>query len=132
MTKVCRDPLQDEKDADRAQAKEFGDDHNAFLVGCEDTILTNDDVAATNPKIGDSLEFSCRSGCAEERQHPIFGDGVFSEDSHLCAAAMWSGAIQTDGGHFSILIGSGKESFKKGVKRNGVMPQAKLEPSDLS
>ena len=49
----------------------------------------------------------------------VWGTGVYTDDSAICAAARHAGAIGADGGPVTLSIGGGQDSFK-GSTANGI------------
>ncbi|GFE53259.1 F5 8 type C domain containing protein, putative [Babesia ovis] len=87
-----------------------------IFIKCDDRIDKNEKlVANTNTNI----VVSCSDHCADRKELPVYGkDGVYSDRSSICRAAIHSGVIANKG-TFTVSIESGLP-FYSGSTENGV------------
>jgi hypothetical protein len=69
---------------------------------------------------GLELDYSCPPGGT---LRPVWGDGIYTDSSSVCSAAVHAGALsQARGGNVGIVIGPGRESYA-GSSSNGVVSE---------
>ena len=71
--------------------------------------------------LGEAEQLNCPAGCARGK---VFGTGIYSDDSHVCAAAIHAGVVPPGGGMFTAFIAPGQETYL-GSKRHGVTSRKK-------
>lgn len=69
---------------------------------------------------GESREYRCRCTAEAAESGPIWGTGVYTDDSRICAAARHHGAIGPVGGRIIFETMPGRESYE-GSDSNGVV-----------
>ncbi len=74
--------------------------------------------SAANKFAGDTTEMSCECPMGS-MAGTVWGTGVYTDDSSVCAAALHAGVIGKDGGAVSIVFGGRVESFEGSVA-NGI------------
>jgi hypothetical protein len=77
--------------------------------------------SALRGKTGQKVTYSCPS--AGDTMGPVWGKGVYSDDSSVCAAGRHAGAIGSAGGLVTIEILPGREAYEGSVA-NGVTSSA--------
>lgn len=65
---------------------------------------------------GTTLTVTCPGGCAE---YAVWGTGIYSDDSSVCASAIHAGALGAGGGTTTITIAAGQDAYV-GTTANGV------------
>jgi len=80
---------------------------------CNDSAQT----AHFSGAVGTEVIAECPAGCTTGS---VWGTGTYSDDSHVCVAAVHAGAIQADsGGHVRVAIAAGLSSYEPSTA-NGV------------
>nr|XP_049593092.1 uncharacterized protein LOC125979185 isoform X7 [Syngnathus scovelli] len=77
----------------------------------------------------DSMTFYCPPGCAK---HVVFGTLVYSESSHICAAAIHAGVIQNNIGGDCIVMRAPKQQVYTGSTGNGIISRHLDDPLGVS
>ncbi|XP_037122188.1 macrophage mannose receptor 1-like [Syngnathus acus] len=75
----------------------------------------------------DSMTFYCPPGCAKDK-HFVFGTLVYSESSHICAAAIHAGVIQNNIGGDCIVMRAPKQQVSAGSAGNGIISRHLDDP----
>ena len=121
---ACADPNQMSPEA----KKSGGSDRKKqpIKLACSDTFRSKDDFERMNIKEGDSAKILCEETCALSNV-PIYGDGIYSEDSSICKAAFHAGVLQKAGDKVKLTVVRG-ESFYKSGQRNGIKSAGKQVP----
>ncbi len=83
--------------------------------------LAGDDLAtcATFPDGAESYACTCEEGFVEGG---VWGTGVYTTDSNICAAAQHAGAITSAGGRVKLVAAAGQETYP-GSSQNGITSQ---------
>nr|CAB3262674.1 uncharacterized protein LOC100181691 [Phallusia mammillata] len=68
-----------------------------------------------------SRSFTCPSNCQESSSN-VWGTGIYTKNSHVCAAAIHSGSIPVSGGQITVYNTVGLPSYL-GSEQNGIISQ---------
>lgn len=83
-------------------------------INCEDSARNS----IFSGQFGSRFSVFCPSNCSRQTQN-VFGDGIYSDDSFICQAAIHAGVLTNRGGEIQIMIESG-QSLYPSISRNGI------------
>ncbi|XP_049601016.1 secretory phospholipase A2 receptor-like isoform X1 [Syngnathus scovelli] len=89
------------------------------ILGCPHEDETTCARKFNSVRFTDSMTFYCPPRCGKE-EHFVAGTLVYSEESHICAAAIHAGVIRNDIGGDCIVMRAPKPQVYTGSTRNGI------------
>ncbi|KAM9786866.1 lymphocyte antigen 75-like [Syngnathus typhle] len=99
------------------------------ILGCPHEDKTTCARKFNSLRITDWITFYCPPGCAK---YFVAGTLVYSEDSHICAAAIHAGVIRNDIGGDCIVMGAPKQQIYTGSTGNGITSGHLNDPLGVS
>jgi len=88
---------------------------NYIDIDCDSHLRTD---AFSSYEIFSNLRMICPSYCSKEKA-PVYGTGVYTDNSSICRAAIHSGAmIDSEGGIVEVRIEPGKKNYLGSTKHN--------------
>ncbi|XP_037127134.1 cysteine-rich secretory protein LCCL domain-containing 2-like [Syngnathus acus] len=89
------------------------------ILGCAHEDETTCARKFNSVRFTDSMTFYCPPRCGKE-EHFVAGTLVYSEDSHICAAAIHAGVIRNDIGGDCIVMRAPKQQVYTGSTGNRI------------
>ena len=87
----------------------------SFDLECEDNLTSNQ---ISNFEIYTNLRLVCPKGCALDPS-PIYGSGVYTDNSSICKAAIHAGVItDMNGGIFELFVEHGRKNYNGSTSHN--------------
>ncbi|XP_037118887.1 brevican core protein-like, partial [Syngnathus acus] len=99
------------------------------ILGCPHEDKTTCARKLNSLRITDWMTFYCPPGCAK---YFVAGTLVYSEDSHICAAAIHAGVIRNDIGGDCIVMRAPKQQVYTGTTRNRITSRDLIDPLGVS
>ncbi|MCQ2818886.1 MAG: PA14 domain-containing protein [archaeon] len=111
----------DEDELPEDMNKLFGgkdDEDNVISLGCTDSFdktFRSYALDGIKLKVGKKLKIHCVESC-KESSYKIYGLGTYASISAICKAAYHSGALNTDGGIFELIMNKGLNSYSSATQ----------------
>jgi hypothetical protein len=74
------------------------------LANCGESIYANRELGSKTFLRGNKFTIKCSEDCFETDKEEVYGKDIYADSSFLCGAAIHSGAIERNGGRFTIEI----------------------------
>lgn len=88
-------------------------------VGCESTLSK---FSSYDP--GSIVLIDCAASCNDHKNLNVIGDMVYAQDSNICASAIHSNLLSTNGGTIKLYIHNYKDAVERNSVSNGIQSKS--------